>query len=61
MDIIEGRVECLKLAASLHAGTKDDDKVLATAKKWADFVSPPVKETKAAGKRGADDHLADKL
>lgn len=62
MDIIEGRVECLKLAASFHAKTMDvtDETILATARKWADFVSPAVKESKNAGQRGADDHLAGK-
>lgn len=60
MDMIEARVELLKLAAGLHAGENDLDQtaeaVLGTAKAWADFVAPaPPRESKTTGPKGADE------
>lgn len=61
MNPIEARLKCIELAglaASADATAKD---ILATATMWSEFVlGPPLKESTSAGKKGADDHLADK-
>lgn len=60
MDPVAARLECLKLAASM-VSPGDADKIKTTAEGWSAFViGPSVKEHAGSGKKGADDHLADK-
>lgn len=54
MDTIEARFACLKLAA--ESSKVGNDKILETAKDWAEFViGPKVPSSASFGKKGADD------
>lgn len=54
MDTIEARFACLKLAA--ESSKVGSDKILETAKDWAEFViGPKVPSSASFGKKGADD------
>ena len=56
MDKMEAKIECLKLAASIH--WEKPQEILALAKEWADFAIDKVKESSGEHRPGADDHRA---
>lgn len=55
MDVIEARLECLKLASGLNDGKNNAAAIVADAKVMVELVLPPIKESKNTGQRGADD------
>lgn len=60
MDHVSARLECLKQVLATPEQDHSVSSVLDRAKAYADFViGTPVKESASAGKRGADDHLAE--